>query len=231
MVRSIFVHLPKTAGTSFRAALCAGFGEAAVSPSFAASLISPEEAGRLAAYDVIAGHISMADVERHFPHAATFTILREPIDRALSWYSYARLQAWGIHTDVDAAKSHDVEAFFALDEAVVFRNIVNRQVRQLGDHVFNTDVDLDAALDRAKRALEACVWVGRQEHLGADLARLPAALPEMAGVALATLNVTPERPEVRDIAPGLREKIARYNRHDMELYAHACALLGTPAGA
>ncbi|WP_029004633.1 sulfotransferase family 2 domain-containing protein [Azorhizobium doebereinerae] len=228
MVRSVFVHVPKTAGTSFRAALCAGFGEASVSPSFAATRISPEEAGRLAAYDVVAGHISMADVTRHFPHAATFTILREPIDRALSWYYYARMQAWGIATDVDAAKSHDVDAFFALDAAIVFRNIFNRQVRQLGDHVLNTEVDLDAALDRAKRALEACVWVGRQEHLDADLARLPAALPEMAGVAMATLNVTPERRSVREIDPALAEKIARYNRHDMELYAHACAMLGTP---
>ncbi|WP_341988976.1 sulfotransferase family 2 domain-containing protein [Azorhizobium sp. AG788] len=231
MVQAVFVHIPKTAGTSFREALCAGFGSEAVSPAFAASRISPEEAERFGAYQVISGHISMADVTRHFPNAAPFTILRAPIDRTLSWYSFARQQAGGMHADVDAAKAHDVEAFFALDEAIVFRNIVNRQVRQLGDHVLNTEVDLPAALDRAKRALEACVWVGRQDHLDADLGRLPAALPQMAGVALAKLNVTAERRAISEIDAALAEKIARYNRYDLELYAHACAMLGTPPGS
>ncbi len=226
MVQAVFVHIPKTAGTSFREALCAGFGSEAVSPAFAASRISPEEAERLRTYQVISGHVSMADVTRHFPDAAAFTILRAPIDRALSWYSFARQQAGGMHADVDAAKAHDVEAFFALNEAIVFRNIVNRQVRQLGDHVLNTEVDLPAALDRAKRALEACVWVGRQEHLEADLLRLPAALPQMAGVALARLNVTAERRAMSEIDAALAEKIARYNRYDLELYEHACAMLG-----
>lgn len=228
MVQAVFVHIPKTAGTSFREALCTGFGSEAVSPAFAASHISPEEAERLRAYTVVSGHISMADVTRHFPDAAPFTILREPIDRTLSWYYFARQQAGGVHADVDAAKAHDVDAFFALDEAIVFRNIVNRQVRQLGDHVLNTDVDLPAALDCAKRALEACVWVGRQEHLEADLLRLPAALPQMAGVEMSTLNVTVERRAITEIDAALAEKIARYNRYDLELYAHACAMLGMP---
>ncbi len=226
MVQAVFVHIPKTAGTSFREALCAGFGPEAVSPAFAASRISPEEAERLRAYQVISGHISMADVTRHFPDAAAFTILRDPIDRTLSWYYFARQQPGGQHADVDAAKAHDVEAFFALDPSIAFRNIFNRQVRQLGDHVLNSDVDLPAALDRAKRALEACVWVGRQEHLAADLARLPAALPPMAGVSLPSLNVTAERRAVAEIAPALVEKITRYNRYDLALYEHACAMLG-----
>ncbi len=231
MVQLIFVHIPKTAGTSFRDALCAGFGATAVSPAVAASRIAPEEADRLSAYKVISGHISMADVNRHFPDVATFTIVRNPIDRTLSWYYFARQQDDGVHADVNAAKAHDVDAFFALDEAIVFRNIVNRQVRQLGDHVLNTEVDLPAALDRAKRALEACVWIGRQEHLDADLARLPKALPPMAGVSLAMLNVTAERPAMREIRSALAEKIARYNRYDMELYAHACALIAAAPGS
>lgn len=226
MVQAVFVHIPKTAGTSFRDALCTGFGSEAVSPAFAASRISPEEAERLRAYQVISGHISMADVTRHFPDAAPFTILREPIDRTLSWYYYARQQAGGQHADVDAAKANDVDAFFALDPAIAFRNVFNRQVRQLGDHVLNSEVDLAAALDRAKRALEACVWVGRQEHLAADLARLPAALPQMAGVSLPALNITTERRALSEIAPALLDQIASYNRYDLALYEHACALLG-----
>lgn len=231
MVQAVFVHIPKTAGTSFREALCAGFGSEAVSPAFAASRISPEEAERLSTYQVISGHISMADVTRHFPDVEAFTILREPIDRTLSWYYFARQQAGGLHADVDAAKAHDVEAFFALDPSIGFRNVFNRQVRQLGDHVLNREVDLPAALDRAKRALEACVWVGRQEHLAADLARLPAALPQMAGVTLPALNKTAERRAMSEIDAALAEKIARYNRYDLELYAHACAMLGTPPGS
>lgn len=225
MVSAIFYHLPKTAGTSFRAALCAGFGEGRVSDPFPAFVTTPEQAEALSAFDVVSGHISHGDVVRFFPGARTFTILRDPVDRCLSWYYYARSVPLTVHPDVAAAHENDVDAFFSLPPAVTFRNVFNRQVRQLGDHVLNTEVDMDAALAQAKRTLEACVWIGRQETLDADMVRLGTVFPQMAGVTAGTLNVTPERPGVTEIAPELREKIAGFNRYDTELYAFAEALL------
>ena len=225
MVRAVFLHLPKTAGTSFRDILCRGFGAEAVSPPFNASRLSGADAASLGAYDVVSGHISWTDVRAHFPEARTFTILRDPIDRCLSWYYFARMNASAGHADVEAAHACDVETFFSLDPAVTFRNIFNRQVRQLGDHVLNTEVDLDAALEQAKRTLADCVWVGRQESLDHDVARLGTCFPELAGMAAPSLNVTAARRPLAEVGPDLIERIASYNRYDLELYRHLSARL------
>lgn len=225
MTNSVFIHLPKTAGTSFNRALSAGFGSDRVTSPFAASVITAEQAAEMATYTVVAGHVSLHDVERHFPDAKRFTILRNPIDRCLSWYYFARSMQVSDHADVRAAQQLDVEAFFTLAPSVTFRNIFNRQVRQLGDHALNPDVEMPAALERAKGTLNACAWIGRQECLDVDLERLPDAFPEMAGVEFPRLNITANRRRSDEIDPQLTEKIARYNQYDFELYAYACALL------
>ncbi|GGF65962.1 hypothetical protein GCM10007301_27080 [Azorhizobium oxalatiphilum] len=193
--------------------------------SFDASVMTPEMAAAMAPRAVVAGHISITDVERFFPDARLFTVLRDPVDRCLSWYYYARVFPNTDHADVAAAHALGVEDFFAADRAVTFRNIFNRQVRQLGDHVLNTDVDMDAALARAKEVLARCVWIGRQERLDADSVRLGQVFPQMAGVRLGTLNVTPGRPAAREISPELRAAVAAHNRYDMELYAFAESLI------
>lgn len=219
-VSAVFLHIPKTAGTSFRDALSRGFGDGAVSPAFPASLMSPSEVQALRHHRIVAGHISITDARRHFPGASLFTIVRDPIQRCLSWYYFARRITGNNSPDVVAARTHDVEAFFALDDGITFRNIFNRQVRQLGDHVFNEEVDLDAALIRAQQTIEDCVWVGRQEHLVSDMERLGDVFPEMDGALPHPLNVTPNRPALPDISPSVVERIVESNRYDLELYAH-----------
>lgn len=110
---------------------------------------------------------------------------------------------------------------------MIFENIHNRQVRQLGDHVFNYTVDLDQALENAKATLDACAWVGRQETLAADLARLADVLPAMKGANLDMLNVTTVRPTDRAISPALREAIMRHNVFDTQLYDYAAKNAGS----
>lgn len=227
MTEIVFVHIPKTAGTSFRTALCRGFAEDKVSPAFAASAITEDDRTRLAAYRVVSGHISMTDVQRCFPQARLLTILRDPVDRCLSWYYYARRLDGVSDPEVRAAQTHDVHTFFDIDRKVLFKNIFNRQVRQLGDHVLNTEVDLEAALQRAKQALAAAAWVGIQERIGTDLARLSTVVPEMAGIRLEAENVTAERRSLIDLDDALIEKIASWNRYDLELYNYAAALSET----
>jgi hypothetical protein len=89
--RYAFIHLPKTAGTSLRAALVARLGDAAVSPHFDAAYMSAEALDQLAQYRVITSHISRDDWVRlpDYPDRQILTALREPVDRCLSWYYFA----------------------------------------------------------------------------------------------------------------------------------------------
>lgn len=219
MVRAVFLHIPKTAGTSLRETLCRGLGEDAVSPAFGASEMTEAEADALRCYSVVFGHISVTDARRFFPDAMLLTAVRDPVERCLSWYRFVRSVGVPPYPDVMAALSHDIDDFFSLDVETVFRNIYNRQVRQLGDHVLNTGVDMQDAFERAKATLDECVWIGRQEAMQEDLARLADILPQMAGVNLSRLNVTAGGHAGRPIPDELRRKIARYNAFDEALYA------------
>jgi hypothetical protein len=230
MRKCVFVHLPKTAGTSFHSALRNIVGREAVSPSFVATRLSEADAARLERYAVISGHISAADVVRYFPDRIILTILRDPVDRCLSWYYFARkstTRVWS--SDFLAAKENGVEDFFKLDYRVTYRNIFNRQVRQLGEHVLSVDVDLDKAIENAKEVLRTAAWVGRQEHLAADLRRLGQRLPELATLTLPMLNTTNERRAVSDLSPELIDRIRSLNAYDTELYSFASREVCAPA--
>ena len=196
-----------------------------MSPAFPASLMPPSEVEALRRHRIVSGHISITDARRHFPGASLLTIVRDPIERCLSWYYFARRTTEGDSPDVVAARTHDVETFFALDDAILFRNIFNRQVRQLGDHVFNEEVDLDAALIRGRQTVEDCVWVGRQEHLVSDMEQLGEEFPEMTGALPNSLNVTPNRPGLLDASASVVARIIEKNRYDLELHAYVEAML------
>jgi hypothetical protein len=230
MRKAVFVHLPKTAGTSFHVALREALGAGAVSPSFIATHLSPADAERLDRYAIISGHISMADVRRYFPDRMILTILRDPVDRCLSWYYFARKGSTrAFASDFVEAKRRSIEDFFALDYKITYRNIFNRQVRQLGDHVLNVEADLGRATENAKDVLRSAVWVGRQESLAADLARLGQSLPELADLTLPIINATGDRRAQDDLAPALIDRIRALNEYDMELYSFASRDIGASA--
>lgn len=228
MVRAIFIHIPKTAGVSFRDALGQGFGEDAVSPLFAASHLSDEDAENLRRYDIIAGHISIDDIHKHFPGAILLTVLREPIDRCISWYYFARRQGPSVFSDVIAAQTHCLDDFFSLDEGVTYRNIFNRQVRQLGGHALCQTTNMESVFASAQETLKRCSWIGRHESLEEDIKKLALLFPEMASVQMPRLNATGGRLAVEELDTLLLSKIERYNRYDMVLYN---SLLGRPTDA
>jgi ketosteroid isomerase-like protein len=220
--KCVFVHVPKTAGTGLNIAMRYALGPDAVSQGFNATNMTSSEAQQLDRFDVISGHISMADVRRYFSDRAILTILRDPIDRCLSWYYWARKDSTpAFSSDIAAAKRHDIESFFDLDHRFHYRNLFNRQVRQLGDHVLNVSTDLDKAYDAAKATLRSAAWVGRQETLAADLAKLGKRLPEMADLPMSTANATGQKSLAAEASPAVIKRIRELNAYDLDLYAFA----------
>lgn len=219
MSKWVFVHIPKTAGASFAEGIRRAFGPENVSPGFSASNLSEKDAVALDQFRVIAGHISIRDVERYFPDRRIITVLRDPVDRCVSWYYFANsLASEPDAPDAQAARRHTIEAFFGLDLDVLYRNIFNRQVRQLGSHVLDRAADHDLALRHAREVLRNAAWVGRVSSIDRDIERLKARFPEFASLQLARTNVTPSRKSIGELDGSLLSSIRRLNSYDLDLF-------------
>ena len=145
MAKILFLHLPKTAGTSLRHALKKPM-EQRQSPHVNACFLQKNDLELLNRFTFICGHLSLSDAHRLFPDAAIMTVVRNPIERCLSWYWYARSTsidrvADAEFLDVQAAKQFDLETFFSLPSAEVFHNIHNRMTSNLAVmHVTATSI-------------------------------------------------------------------------------------------
>jgi len=213
----MFLHLPKSAGTSFLHGLKHHF--CSVSEPFPASYLTAEVAGELDAFTVVAGHISFDDYLQWFPDRNSMTIIRNPVERSLSWYCYARLVVPDsvVTEEVLAAKKYSPEDFFSLDPFVIRRNIINRQTRQLGRHALSIDCDDTGTLSSAINNIEKILWVGSVENLESDL-ELLRQIPNFENFPELSRTNAVERQF--DISVQLRNKIEKLNWADMELYEH-----------
>jgi hypothetical protein len=71
--------------------------------------------------------------------------------------------------------------------------------------------------DRALHTLQSCCWVGRQEQLEDDSRSLGEIFPELSGVPLPTVNVTPDRRTIDDIPDRTLAAIKSLNAWDASL--------------
>lgn len=116
--RYIFVHVPKTGGTALTLALEARamkedilIGDTPKARARRGRLRGARAAGRLWKHSTladIAGLATPEEVEAFF----TLTLVRNPWDRAVSYYHWLRVQGFA-HPAVGLAKSHDFPGFLS----------------------------------------------------------------------------------------------------------------------
>lgn len=217
----LFAHIPKTAGTSFRTGLTKALGEDAVgSFLFSPRRLSQADVNRLDHRRAVVGHFSIDDAAL-FRKRHLLTIVRDPVNRCLSWYYYAHNHPSSRQLpDWRAAQECTVRDFFFLGQAIIFRNIFNRQVRQLGGHVLDSEINLRIALRRAKKTIRDAAWVGRVETLPDDLLRLRNRFPEL-DFELPELNITQNRQSLDALDPDIISQIRLLNAFDLDLYCFA----------
>jgi hypothetical protein len=112
----IFVHIPKTGGTALALALEARamkddilIGDTPKARARRGRLRGVKTAGRLWKHSTladVAGLVSAAEMES----LLTFTLVRNPWDRAVSYYHWLRGQSFA-HPAVGLAKTHDFSGF------------------------------------------------------------------------------------------------------------------------
>lgn len=229
VTRYFFVHLQKTAGTALLKRLRHHFGPDAVYPRpteqgtpmavLDVDHLCRVDAARPGAYQVLTGHFPLGVIDLLAGPFATFTVLRDPVERVLSFLRHQR----EVEPRFAAAS---LEAVY--DDAVSRSGLVdNHMVKMLSLRGSDltagalTPVTVDDAwLHRAEAALEERIDVmGLQEHFDVFCQDLERRFGWDLGPPLFMNRTSPAV-----CSDSLRERITLDNRFDELLYGHAVEL-------
>ena len=225
----IFLHLPKTAGTSFMTAMQTRLPADQTLMVYGASRTS-----QMIAHDVesltaaqrdsirfISGHQVWYGIHELFPGRTPryVTFLREPVARIISdYYKILRTPTNQYHERM-TRENTSLEAFLRGD---VSPKVVNHMTVMLGRDVVTPDhnselcvLDDPALLERAAENLRKFWFVGLTASYGADLARIC----DLTGLKIDELTIN-QRPaqQMEDVSADLIELAARAHRMDAQLY-------------
>jgi hypothetical protein len=221
--RYFFVHIMKTGGAALRRGLMNHFGDAAVYPTKGLDGTDPMTLylsidhlrERLDARGdqirVITGHFPLRTAELIDGRVTTLTLLREPVERSLSYVRQRRFARRkpleDIYDDLPGglAHNHMTKMLSLMPEEMFTRMALNR------DH-----------LERAKQALAGMDAVGLQERFEDFRDELAARF----GWRLGEPEILHTTARV-DVPESLRARIAADNALDVELYEFAKQLLAT----
>ncbi|WP_029005392.1 sulfotransferase family 2 domain-containing protein [Azorhizobium doebereinerae] len=188
--RIVFLHVPKTAGTTIDQIMRSYYPADDVCPERLDGIRfwPPEQLGRFRFFSM---HDSYQNLSRIPPPWRMMTVLREPIDRLLSHYLYWRsysnavIDRQNIHI-LRLAKLHDLKSFLKLPVPALFNEIDNLTTRFLSDKVFNSRGELwrdeHEMLEAALENLDRIDFCGIYEHL-----------PESIDLACRLFDVAPPR--------------------------------------
>jgi hypothetical protein len=220
-----FLHVQKAAGTTSRFVLSDGFADRDLLAPQAQFYHAREFTGerRTIPPDVafVSGHFGW-----ELPSAApdrdwrVVTVVREPLDRLASLWSYVRQDR-----RVDRQRSFLawLQSDLLVSETLVANfvpELLNR-VEQGADAVSRV---LDSHLAAAVRNLKSCVVVGRQEQMEDSLNLLCAATGCLPPLEIPHVNRTLDRTATADLEAASRRLFQRSLRSDREFYADACEL-------
>jgi hypothetical protein len=135
----VFLHIPKTGGTSLHHLLTQGRSDGEICPERFNGLHA-FTAGELVAYRIFSGHFDHPSTELIPGRKAVITMLREPVSRLVSLFHFQKS-----HRDevierdrlrlARLAKDHSMEEFFRLEEIRNHPSINNAMTRMLSERV------------------------------------------------------------------------------------------------
>lgn len=224
----IFLHIPKTGGTTFHHILERCYSRDQIcsfkDPNCRSEIenfkgLAPE---KREAYRLIKGHLSFG-FHRHLPGDSSYiTFLREPIARTLSFYYYARSHP--DHYLYPSLKDDQVDLKMLLKHrTATTHEFFNLQTCMIaGDEWGDSERPADrAALERAKQNLRSRFpVVGLTEEFDASL-RLLSNRFGWKVRAYRKKNVTRRKPHIETLDNETRALLREANALDIELYQFA----------
>jgi hypothetical protein len=227
--RYFFVHLQKTAGTALLRRMRAAFGEQAIYPDASdgdvvdAVLVHEHLAERFAVradeIRVVTGHFPLCVAEMLPADFKTMTVLRDPVERTLSYLRHHRkLRQEDRETPIEAIyddpfryhgliHNHMVKMFALTEETMTAGALTH--VEFVPEH-----------LELAKQRLATVDVIGVQERFDDFCAEVERRFGWDLGPPLYANRTDPV-----EVSDAFRARIAADNAYDVELYEHARSTL------
>ena len=216
----VFLHLPKTAGMTLRGILERVYADHPIEfltnkggelRAFASRPL--EDRARVA---LLAGHIPWG-AQAVIPGARAITVLRDPVERVISFYHFTRRAPNALHhkavTEGNLSLADCVESGLLAGE-------MNLQTAMLASRGARTPED---QLDSAGHNLRAYAAFGLVERFADTVALFTREL-RWPAVEWESRNVTENRPRADDLDPALVGRIRREAAFDTVLYNDALTL-------
>ncbi len=228
---ALFLHIQKTAGTSIVELARPHYGSSMISHGDFIGHEPKEHVNTL----FVSGHFGYDYAKELMSSRYSFTFLRDPVERILSFYFFCKIQQHDQFSIYKIARSRDLLSFLeaASDDPVIKKNIWNNQVWQLSHGYFlkNKQTLLDARevwqyspnelLELAVSHLDNFSYVGFTETFEHDrdviMKALGLPIPEQKVIA----NTTHDRPRVEDLSANVKNILDDLTMLDRQLYAIA----------
>jgi len=228
--RFFFVHMQKTGGVSLYMRLQRQFGAEAVYPApsdgdpeavmpqLFPNILFDRWGARRDEIRVVTGHFPLCTVNLLNAEFSVFTVLRDPVDRTLSYLRHHRDRSPGEGDRPLEQIYEDPERFRPFVENHMVKMLSLRAEEMTNGMM--TVIDLDRRrLRRAKRALRELDEFGLQHDLEGFAQRLAGRFGWQLGPTVHENVTTPA-----DVPDSFRRRIADDNALDMELYEYATKL-------
>lgn len=231
-----FLHIPKTAGGTLIHLLDDFYDENEIFPALVLSELAcvPDLLDAIDRARFIRGHFDTLVLPLIRRPVVTFTMLRNPVERALSQYAHAIHHPQVAYWDTEGLFSAATPIGSFLDTQYAPDFLGNVQVRSLTSEWSAIDRPLlwdnsrpsmpdDTRLALAKRRLDQCRVVGVQERFDESLRLLAFTLGFPLPKAFNRYNTGLGPRQRDDLDPKSRERMASLNRLDSLLYAYGCS--------
>ncbi len=226
----IFLHIPKTAGTTIRHLLSLGFGRDEV---LDLDLTRPREVElwqtlsgeTLRRYRLIAGHFRYDFIVAKVPQGRIFTFLRDPIERCLSLFPFLKERAargmLATPERNELMRGISFEEFVFSDHELVQQQRDNPHIRFLGGLPCPPERSPEEMLALAKQRLAAMDFFGIVEQMPESISMLCAFLGLRPHSEIFSINRGRRRRIREEVDAKLLNRLEETNRYDMELYEYA----------
>jgi hypothetical protein len=239
----VFIHLPKTAGTTLRYMIEPHFSESDICPLNNRGELEGVNCKYFDQFPYIRGHLPYELMEKMVTGKRSWiTMLRNPIERYLSQFYFQQAKPDTIPVLYTQATEDDIQTFcnLTLDDFVntpSFKfHLQSRdvQARWLATtinvdspdewiHAFNesltreTDINIDLGIQR----LDGFDLIGLTERFQDSVFMLSYFFAWPPVISADQLNATAEKPRLDNISQDVVDRIAELNTSDLLIYEHA----------